>query len=703
MSNAIDHAVTVNRILIRTTCRAIVLLAIRLSLAVALAQTAPHLLLGPEDFPRLNELARTQPWAKRQRDKIIKEAAAFPQSYEAKFGLKDLELPPEGGQWAHLYVCPDTGSELRFQPPNHNICPDNGKDYSGPPYDQIVYQDRAFALAEGALNSALAYRLSGDHADAAKGALILKLYADRYASYPIHGIMGRVGDKEGGRVFAQTLDEAEWLINIAWTYDLLRDTGVFTTAERTHIEKDLLHAAAIVIANTHGGTPNMKTWKNGGIAAAGYTLNDKALIDLAIDGPTGFRAQMKDDVVDGFWIEGALGYQFYAIKPLELMAEMSKRSGVNLWTQEPNLEALFLSPLAEMWPDGTTPAFNDANGGKHILKERGPLYEMAYTELHNPSFAAIDAQNNRDSREAFLFGVPSIDASSLPPPKSAVYPIAGLATLRAPSGDLTEMMKFGAHGGSHGHNDKLNDVIFAKGMVMSVDPGTQKYGVPSHFTWDRMTVAHNTIGVDETVQAKATGKLLFWQTGPEFTAVTADAGPVYKNAHLQRTALLTSDYVLEVTTGRSTDGKEHDFDLSYHNYGVQHADGTFAPYNGFPQRDGYQHLTENQTAHIDGDFHTRFDMEGGKEMNLWVLGSGSPTQVFTGLGLGPHLLVKVPYTIVRRYGTAARFVVVLEPGPARAKIVNVTSAADGSLHIRSEKWEDTIAIGEKVAYHRLGN
>jgi hypothetical protein len=677
-----------------------ILLAGGLSTAVSVAQVAPHLLLGPDDFPRLNELARTQPWAKKQRKELIEKAAAFPESYEKKFGLKSLDLPPEGGQWAHLYVCPDTGSELRFKAPNHNVCPDNGKEYSGPPYDQIVYQDRAFALADGALYNALAYRLTGDPADAVKGALILKLYADKYSTYPIHGIMGRVNDKEGGRVFAQTLDEAEWLINIAWTYDLLRDTDVLTPAERVHIEKDLIHAAAIIIANTHGGTANMKSWKNCGIAAAGYTLNDKALIDQAIDGPTGFRAQMKENVIDGFWIEGALGYQFYAIKPLELTAEMSKRAGVDLWKQEPNLEALFVSPLAEMWPDGTTPAFNDANGGKHILEERGPLYELAYTELHNPLFATIDAQNKRDSLEAFLFGVPSIDASTLPQPRSAVFPIAGLATLRAPAGDLTEIMKFGPHGGSHGHNDKLNDVIFAKGIVMSVDPGTQKYGVPSHFTWDRMTVAHNTIGVDETAQAQATGKLLFWQADPEFTAVTADAGPVYKNADLQKTALLTSDYVLQVTTGKSTDGKEHDFDLSYHNYGVQHADGTFAPYTGFPQRDGYQHLTENQTARVTGDFHTKFVMDGGKEMNLWVLGSGNPSQVFTGLGLGPHLTVKIPYTIVRRHGAAARFVAVLEPGPARAKIMSVTNSPDGTIRIRSSKWEDTIAIGEKVVYHR---
>jgi len=260
-------------------------------------------------------------------------------------------------------------------------------------------------------------------------------------------------------------------------------------------------------------------------------------------------------------------------------------------------------------------------------------------------------------------------------------------------------MKFGPQGGVHGHWDKLTEVIYAKGVVMSVDPGSQRYGMPTHYTWDRMTVAHNTIGVDERVQAPATGKLISWQSEAEFSAVTADAGPVYPNADLQRTSLLTSDYVLEITTGRSTDGKEHDFDLSYHNYGVEHPDGEFAAYSGFPKRDGYQILMNNQVAHLAGDFHTDFEMPEGKSMNVWVLGDGKTDEVFTGLGLGPQLVHKIPYFIVRHHDLATKFVAVLQPGPTEANIVGVTNA-DGLITIKSTKWEDTIQLGSKITYHR---
>ena len=370
-----------------------------------------------------------------------------------------MELPPEGGQWLHYYACPDTGSALVFHPPDQHVCPDTGKVFKGYPYDQGVFQMRADFLEKAALTEALAYRLTGERAYAEKGALILKLYADKYLTYPMHDNNGKES-QFGARVYSQTLDEAIWLIDLSWTYDLLRDTDQFTAAERTHIERDLLYASAMTVTRANmGPTDNIQSWILGAETAVGYAIDDNALVEKAINGPKGFRSQMKEFVNDGFWIEGAWGYQFYALRPLEYMALMCSKAGVNLWQQEPNLGAMLASPLGVMFPNGTLPAFNDSH--EVDLFEQAYLYEPAYAALKNPDFAAIDEHVNRDNRYAFLFGVPSIDGASLPTPKSAVFPDAGYATLRAPVGDLTAIMKFGPHGGGHGHFDKLNEVIYA--------------------------------------------------------------------------------------------------------------------------------------------------------------------------------------------------------------------------------------------------
>jgi len=324
---------------------------------------------------------------------------------------------------------------------------------------------------------------------------------------------------------------------------------------------------------------------------------------------------------------------------------------------------------------------------------------VGYQLFHDPRYLFVMRGRQRPL-EALLWGAPSLPEGKPIDLASEMLPVAGVATLRVKGSDHTVAVKFGPHGGGHGHYDKLTFISYANGAHLAADPGTQAYGAKSHNTWDKMTVAHNTVSVDQAVQKPATGKLISWQAEPEFTAVVADAGPVYDNVDLQRTSIVTSDYVLEITTASSTDGKEHDFDWNYHNFGVQHADGNFSPYAGFPQKDGYNNLTENQSATIAGDFHSAFVMDNNRQMDMWMLGEDGESQVFTGLGPGPDLRVKVPYAIVRRHGTSAEFIAVLLPGPVGAKTLNVTKDASG-IHIKSSEWEDTIEPRTKVTYRRV--
>lgn len=660
------------------------------------AQAPPHLLLDNADFARLNLLAKQQPWAARQRQAILDEADAFPESYETRFGLHGLELPPEGGQWMHYYACPDTGSQLVFHPPDQNVCPDTGQVFKGYPYDHVVYQLRADALEKGTLAEALAFRLSGNRQYAEKAAQVLKAYADKYLTYPMHDNKGKES-QFGARVYSQTLDESIWLIDMAWAYDLIRDSEVLTQADRTHIERDLLYASAMTVTRANmGPTPNIQTWILGAETAVGYTLGDQSLVAKALDGTNGLRSQMKVFVNDGFWAEGAWGYQFYALRPLVFMAQMATRAGVNLWKDEPNISALLASPIGVMFPNGMLPAFNDSH--EVSLAEQAPLYEVAYGATGNPLFAAIAATGNRDSRFAYLFGAPSLGDATMPALHSAVFPDAGYATLRSPSGNIAQIVKFGPYGGPHGHLDKLNELIYADGTVMGVDSGTHYYGIPIHAEWDKKTVAHNTVAVDEHDQQPATGKLLNWQSEPTFSAVSVDAGPVYEGVDLKRTEVVTDSYILEITNCHSTDGKEHDFDWIYHNYGTRTAEGDFVPYSGFPQRDGYEMLTDNKTASISGDFHTAFTMSKGQSLRVWVLKANGASQVFTGDGPGPDLRVPIPYVIVRRHGLDAEFVALFEPSATNSYKAQSITSSGNRVTIRGTGFEDVVELGDKVGY-----
>jgi hypothetical protein len=420
------------------------------------------------------------------------------------------------------------------------------------------------------------------------------------------------------------------------------------------------------------------------------------LIDEAIDGPLGFRYQMKNYVHEGFWIEGAWGYQFYAMRPLTDTAEMAKRHGMDLWKQEPALTSMFFSPLGVMLPDGMLPAFNDSEEVR--LYNNASLYELAYENTRDPRLLAVLDNAPRTSKEALLFGVatlPKAEASLL---KSAVFPDAGFATLRAKKNDLSIILKFGPHGGGHGHYDKLGEIVYAEGRTQAVDPGTQLYGMALHKEWDQMSVAHNTLTADELRQDQATGKLIAWKDEDGYAAVTASAGPVYKFADLTRSILVTDEYALQVDRAHSTDGKAHVFDFNYHNFGEQTMQLPTVAYSGFPNANGYMHLEQVQRGETSDNLITRFD-NAGTTMSLEMLG-GTATEVFRGVAPGPHPAVKVPFVIVRRKGTDAQFVSLLVPSRGELPAITAMAGEDGTITVRGPKWVDTITLGDVIRYHR---
>jgi hypothetical protein len=300
--------------------------------------------------------------------------------------------------------------------------------------------------------------------------------------------------------------------------------------------------------------------------------------------------------------------------------------------------------------------------------------------------------------------------------------------------------KFGMHGGAHGHFDKLSLILYANGRVLGIDPGTQLYGLPLHREWDSMTVAHNTISVDQERQSAATGKLLDWENGAEWTAVSMDAGLVYATADLRRTILLTPEYSLIIDRDTSRDGKPHTFDWVYHDLGkiTVVAPPSWQPFQQFPSVNGYGHLSGAMTAQTAGDVKVRFDATGdghlptsGASSNnppattrapkpkaaslnqrLQILATlrltmlGTPTsQLFAGTAPGQDLRVPVPFVLVRRSGIAAEFITLLVPSgsvgvddPESALILE--HRTPGVIVVHGSRFVDTIQPGEKLSYHR---
>ncbi|MBS1825354.1 MAG: heparinase II/III family protein [Acidobacteria bacterium] len=568
---------------------------------VAFAQPA---IFTEGDLQRVESTARRYSWAQDVRSQILRFASTWPQDHLTRYGLSELAVPAEGGQWTLWYVCPTHGVSLQYQAPATHRCPVDNRTYSGWPYDQVILSRRHSDLAVAARDLALAYRMSGERRYGEAALWILNRYAELYLTYPHKDVNNRANTRSGARASAQTLDESVWLIPLAWAYDSLAGTEVMNDTDRARIERGLLRAAVEVIQRNDAGISNWQSWHNAAIGAVGFALKDRGLVQEAIDGKSGFRFQMGNSVIgEGFWYEGAWSYHFYALDPIVQLAEMAARSDYNLW-EDANLRGLFSAPLRLAFADGSLPAFNDSNSVSLFSSAR--LYESAFARLGDPLYAAVARRGSR-GREALFFGVPELPAADLADLRSEVFGDAGFAVLRGPKSDHVVTMKFGPHGGGHGHYDKLGLVSFAQGGVLAVDPGTQSYAAPTHNTWDKVTVAHNTIVVDEKVQGEATGKLLWSEATGSYSAASAEAGPAYAGVRLKRTLLVTAEYAVDAAEAFAEDGKSHQFDWVYHNYGVLESELGLAIYSGFPQANGYQHLTENRSVSLAGDWQVRFD------------------------------------------------------------------------------------------------
>ncbi len=600
-----------------------------------------YLLINQAGIDAAKRKAEAVPWARSALDAILSRAAR-----EMK---RKVDLPPRGGQWGHWYSCKKDGARLVTDSPTSHRCPVCGSEgvYHGDPYDAVVFSGTHSRWSQTVRDLGLAYRFSGRKEYAEKAGEILLAYADRYARYPLQDKDGneKVG---GGHIMAQTLDESVWLIPMAFGYALVRDG--LSAANRTHIEKDLLIAAADVIRGHKMGIHNIQCWKNSAVGLAGFAAGDGSLVREAIDDPErGFRAQIAQGVTeDGLWYEGSMGYHRYTMEALWPLAEAARLQGIDLYSER--YRTMFDAPLALALPDGDAPGFNDNSGGN--LRAAAALYELAYARWRRPEYGRLAAQSDRNSFQALLYGVEKLPQGPVIPTASVLMKDAGFAMLRAKGNAVA--VRYGKHGGWHGHLDKLSIVTYAGGRLFGLDPGSIHYGVPLHKEWYRRTIAHNTVSVDGKDQAAVNGELDDWREGH----LSAHVSGAYPGVELRRTL----DFDGSTLTDRfeCTSAREHDYDFVFHSPGKLSTSLALKPCGPLE----YAHVETVSEARPDGDWWCQWE-QAGVFYRLRFKGLAG-TVVYTAVAPGRDPADRVPMVIVRRHAAQTVFQCAHElGGPSR--------------------------------------
>ena len=187
------------------------------------------------------------------------------------------------------------------------------------PYDGAWVERKHAAIAEKTHLLTLNYLFFNNASALNTLKKLLLDYGYNYLTLPYHGVNGpgNLFIGSGGRISSETFSEGGRAIDLVAAYDAIYEG--LSREERSYIEYNLLRPLYVTLKKHNAKQSNWQSWHNAGMTGIGAVLNDKSMVEYAIDGKTnGFKYQMSESVQDdGTWYEGSLSYHFGALEALQ--------------------------------------------------------------------------------------------------------------------------------------------------------------------------------------------------------------------------------------------------------------------------------------------------------------------------------------------------------------------------------------------------
>ena len=519
----------------------------------------------------------------------------------AKRRKNPLDAPVSEGGYKHHYFCPvhDTEFVFDWKRPTEHYCKLCGKYYTGVKKYDMAWIDNLHKINMSYLTSCtFLYLITGEPEYAGYISDMLYDYSTRYPEYKEHAVRKSAFEESAGKMFSQSLDESIWMAEAARAFVTVKK--LIPKSQQESIKSQLFAPAAELIKRKRK-TNNWQTWHNCALASLGVALEDDELIKYAVESPTyGFSDVLDKNLMpDGWWGEGSVSYHFYPLRAMILTAEAVRCRGINLYDQR--LYSMFESPVQGTYSNLDFVAHNDGWYGTS-LTSNGRLYGYAYRRYNkDPLFASVcnlcmTADPKLKGHEWLYCPEPIGDVTNICQ-QSSVFEHIGYAVLR--SGQNSAVMKFGPHGGWHGHPDKLSITLHDGGKEILPDLGSPAYGVPDHKLWYKKTIAHNTVTVDGTDQLPSTGKLVRFESRKDGGYVEAVADSAYNSVKMRRSMDLSLSGLTDIYTCTSDSSHTYDYVLLLRESPVIDQPGSTVAEDS---REGYQKISDVTEYESNGEF-----------------------------------------------------------------------------------------------------
>ena len=492
----------------------------------------------------------------------------------------------------------------------------------------------------GLMNNAISWQLTHEIKYAQKVKQFLLMISDYQTGFPLTRKASNQASVQEGHFFQ----------HLAQAYDLIMDANILNTEEKVQIEHTFRLYIDLFLRYKSPGGANWAVSQLTGVLFCALVMQDFKLVDEVLYAPSCLIDKFRTYTMpDGWWYECTVSYNLWvaseyiqiglALEPFgyslltekfpvdyNLTPEYDK-VGINERTDSRNLHHghsfRIRGPIHQpyvtikMMSDALLP-FLDYRGwifGINDATERevgGDSFEMAYYAFRDPRYAAFIRMASQ--RNDLIYGVPQLPEATLKEVHGAYADNAGALMLRSTQKDPREkiqaVLKYGTHGGYHGHFDRTALLSLMRYGRSFYNPEMVWYSYAPYMYnfYVQTSISKNMVTVDLKQQEADDSKRTLFHTGdlfqagcvegtaawsypaygglrssmkgprsfeektewesryfpipkehPDFGVLTGFTEPIFQ----RRLMVVTDDYVVLADYDKSTTNKQHRFDLLF--------------------------------------------------------------------------------------------------------------------------------------------
>jgi hypothetical protein len=573
--------------------------------------------------------------------------------------------------WGHHYFCSTCSVGLTFDKakPNEHRCSNCNNLRQDADVQEAWYASYRSTACKEVFHAAVLYQLYQDPAYMHFIRNVLSFLSSNFTAFEVHTDPNFKGKFAG--INLMDAISVIWLLN---GMELVKEQ--FTEEELETYKTNFFFPMADFLTTAKGGTPNISSWMRAAAGMVGLFFHEHEWCRRAAYGFEGLRENLSTGLLkEGCWYESSFHYHYYTAESLTYYTVFCKLYNYSFPELTEAVEKMYLYPLRFVFPNGLLPSPNDGWPYRRFA-DYAQQYEWIRNVFDHPSLRFILSQCYEDSVPSssdfsgvkpgmgdlsrLLFGtdwkaeINERMPATLPSRTSnydADIHYALLENERA-----TVFFKYGFVIAEHSHSDLMNYELFLENDLISRDISNSGYGMDLFRDWQRRSIAHNTVIVDQTTQPnRPAGKML--EFNAETNSCSATADDVYPGLTYTRSLQLQNDGLRDTftvePTGQATSATVHTFDWLFHGSGELHHQLSMTSTAPPGQSDGYQLMQNVQCFSPEANWELSWVLPD-KQLTLHMqYEPGDTVYIFKGY---EHRLDLMRWGVmVRRQGVSAKF------------------------------------------------